>query len=185
MASGFSGLEVEKITYDIVSRDLRQTGQLDRLWIGRTDLRRGETVEVQAFARTEGGREYVERFPLTIPSDAPLGGLTLLVGDGTVLQSSDPRTGFTPKSLDELVTGLNQIRRAGRLYARLSQAETGAMIRNEELPSLPPAVLATLGSDRVTGGFTLTASRIVLETELPQTDLVISGQRSLRINIVP
>ncbi|MFM8392407.1 MAG: hypothetical protein ACKOB4_00610, partial [Acidobacteriota bacterium] len=157
---------------------------LDRLWIGRTDLRRGETVEVQAFARTGGGREDVERFPLTIPQDTPLGQLNLLVGDGAVLQSSDPRTGFTPKSLAELVAGLNQIRRAGRLYARLSQAETGAVIRNEELPSLPPSVLATLGSDRVTGGFTLTSSRILFEKELPPTDLVISGQRSLRLNIV-
>lgn len=184
MGSGFTGLDVEKISYDIVSRDLRQTGQLDRLWIGRTELRRGETVEIQAFARSEGGREHLERFQVTIPTDAPLGALTLLVGDGSVMQSSDPRTGFTPKSLDQLVRGINQLRRAGRLYVRLSQGVTGAMIRNEEMPGLPPSVLATLGSDRITGGFTLTSSRILVEKELPPADLVISGQRSLNINIV-
>ena len=185
LTSGFPGLEFEKITYDIVSRDQRQSGQLDRLWIGRTDLRRGETVEVQAFARTDGGREQVERFELTIPPDAPLGPLSLLVGDGAALQASDPRTGFTPRSLDQLARELDQIRRAGRLYARLSQNATGAVIRNEELPALPPSILATLGSDRTTGGFTLTSNRIIMEKQLPPADFVITGQRTLRLNIIP
>jgi hypothetical protein len=108
----------------------------------------------------------------------------LLVGDGAALQSSDPRTGFTPKSIGQLVAGINRVRKAGRLYARLSQAEGGAMIRNEELPALPPSVLATLGSDRTVGGYTLTTSRIILEKDLPPTAYVISGQRTLKINVV-
>ena len=185
IASGFQGLAFEKISYDIVSRDQRQAGQLDRVWIGRTDLRRGETVELQAFARTDGGQEQVERFELTIPADAPLGPLNLLVGDGAAMQASDPRTGFTPRSLEQLVRELDQVRKAGRLYARLTQGTTGAVIRNEELPALPPSVLATLGSDRTTGGFTLTTNRIITERQLPPTDLVITGQRTLRLNIIP
>ena len=184
IASGFEDLSFEKITWDIDSQDLRQTGQIDRLWIDRSEVRRGETVAVQLFARTEGGREYVERFSLTIPTDAPVGPLQLLVGDGAALQSSDPRTGFTPKSIGQLVAGINRVRKAGRLYARLSQAEGGAMIRNEELPALPPSVLATLGSDRTVGGYTLTTSRIILEKDLPPTAYVISGQRTLKINVV-
>lgn len=184
ITSGFDDLSFEKITWDIDSQDLRQTGQIDRLWIDRPEVRRGETVAVQLFARTEGGREYVERFSLTIPTDAPVGPLQLLVGDGAALQSSDPRTGFTPKSIGQLVAGINRVRKAGRLYARLSQAEGGAMIRNEELPALPPSVLATLGSDRTVGGYTLTTSRIILEKDLPPTDYVISGQRTLKINVV-
>lgn len=184
ISSGLPGLSIEKISYDIVSRDLRQTGQLDRLWIAKTDLRRGEKVELQALVRTESGRELIERFELTIPSDAPTGPLNLLVGDGAALQASDPRTGFTPRTLDQLVRELDQVRRAGRLYVRLSQNVTGAVIRNEEFPSPPPSVLATLGSDRTTGGFTLTASRIILEKQLMPNELVITGQRSLRLNIV-
>ncbi len=184
IASGFDDLSFEKITWDIDSQDVRQIGQIDRLWIDRSEVRRGETVAVQLFARTEGGREYVERFSLTIPTDAPVGPLQLLVGDGAALQSSDPRTGFTPKSIGQLVAGINRVRKAGRLYARLSQAEGGAMIRNEELPALPPSVLATLGSDRTVGGYTLTTSRIILEKDLPPTAYVISGQRTLKINVV-
>jgi hypothetical protein len=184
IGSDFPDLAFEKITYDITSRDLRQTGQLDRLWLGRTEVRRGETIELHAVVRREGGREYVERFQLTVPADAPAGQLNLTIGDGAALQSSDPRTGFTPRSLAQLVRELNGIRRPGRLHARLSQAETGAVIRSEELPALPPSILATLGSDRTSGGYTLTAARIVFEQELPPTEFIITGQRSLKIKVV-
>jgi hypothetical protein len=182
--SGFKELQFEKLTYDIISRDARSNGQLDRLWINRTEVRPGEKVEVQAFARTEGGGEFVERIQIEIPKDAPLGQLQILVGDGNALQMSEPRAGFTPKSIDQLVREMNRVRKSDRLYVRLSRAESGAVIRNEELPSLPPSVLATLGSDRTAGGYTLTRSATILEKELPPAEFVISGQRTLTINIV-
>lgn len=182
--SGFKDLEFERIVYDVTSLDARNTGQLDRLWINRTDVKRGEKIEIQAFARTEGGGEYVERIPIEIPADAPLGPLQLMVGDGPSIQATEPRTGFTPQSLDQLVRELNQLRKTDRLYVRLSKPANGAVIKNEEMPSLPPSVLATLGSDRTTGGYTLMRSAAVYEKELPPPAFVISGQRSLTINVI-
>src|SRR5262245_31549855 len=55
--SGFKDLQFEKLVYDITSRDARNTGQLDRLWVNDTDVKPGEKIEIQAFARTEGGGE--------------------------------------------------------------------------------------------------------------------------------
>ena len=182
--SGFKDLQFEKIVYDITSLDARSTGQLDRLWINRGDVRRGETIEVQAFARTDSGGEFVERIPIEIPADAPLGPLQIIVGDGPSVQASEARTGFTPKSLDQLVREINRIRKGDRLYVRLAKNENGAVIKNEELPSLPPSVLATLGSDRTAGGYTLTRSATVFEKELPPAEFVISGQRTLTINVI-
>ncbi len=184
LSSGFPDLRIEKIEFDIVSRDSRQRGQVDRLWADRTELRRGEKLGLQVFTRLEDGSERVDRLDITIPADAPSGRLQLSVGDGQALQATDPRTGFTPRSPAHLVSELNRIRKPGRLYLRLTQSENGAIIKNEELPSLPPSVLATLGSDRTSGGYTLTTSRTVLEMELPSTELVISGQRSLTLNVI-
>jgi hypothetical protein len=182
--SGFKDLQFEKLTYDIASRDARSTGQLDRLWVNRTEVRRGEKIEVQAFARTEGGGEFVERIPIEIPQDAPIGQLQIIVGDGGSIQATEPRTAINPKSLDQLVRELNKIRKADRLYVRLARAESGAVIKNEEMPSLPPSVLATLGSDRTAGGYTLTRSATIFEKELAPAEFVISGQRTLTVNVV-
>lgn len=182
--SGFGDVQLEKISFDITSRDARSTGQLDRLWINRTEVRPGDKVEIQAFARTESGSEYVERIPVEIPADAPLGQLQIVVGDGASIQAMEPRTGISPKSLSQLVRELNKVRKADRLYVKLTRGESGAVINNEELPSLPPSVLATLGSDRTVGGYVKTASATILEKELPAAEFVISGQRTLTVTVV-
>lgn len=181
--SGFKDLQFERLVYDITSRDARSTGQLDRLWINGTDVRPGEKIEIQAFARTEGGGEYVERIPVEIPKDAPIGQLQIIVGDGGSIQALEPRVGFTPKSLDQLVRELNKIRKSDRLYVRLARAESGAVIKNEEMPSLPPSVLATLGSDRTIGGYSLTRSTTIFEKEIAPAEFVISGQKTLTVNV--
>jgi hypothetical protein len=119
-----------------------------------------------------------------IPKDAPIGQLQIIVGDGSSIQALEPRSGFTPKSLDQLVRELNKIRKSDRLYVRLARAESGAMVKNEEMPSLPPSVLATLGSDRTIGGYSLTRSATILEKEIAPADFVISGQKTLTVNVV-
>jgi hypothetical protein len=182
--SGFKDLQFEKLVYDITSRDARSTGKLDRLWINSTDVRPGENIEIQAFVGAEGGGEYVERIPVEIPKDAPIGPLQIIVGDGGSMQALEPRTGFTPKSLDQLVREMNKIRKSDRLYVRLARAESGAVVKNEEMPSLPPSVLATLGSDRTIGGYSLTRSATIFEKEIAPADFVISGQRTLTVNVV-
>jgi hypothetical protein len=182
--SGFKDLQFEKLVYDITSRDARSTGKLDRLWINSTDVRPGENIEIHAFVGAEGGGEYVERIPVEIPKDAPIGPLQIIVGDGGSIQALEPRTGFTPKSLDQLVREMNKIRKSDRLYVRLARAESGAVIKNEEMPSLPPSVLATLGSDRTIGGYSLTRSATIFEKEIAPADFVISGQRTLMVNVV-
>ena len=182
--SGFGDVQFEKIKFDITSRDARSTGQLDRLWINRTEVKPGEKIEIQAFARTENGSEFIERIPVEIPKDAPLGALQIVVGDGASIQALEPRTGVAPKSLGQLVRELNKVRKADRLYVKLTRSDSGAIINSEELPSLPPSVLATLGSDRTTGGYVKTSSATVYEKELPPAEFVVSGQRTLTVNVV-
>lgn len=183
-SSGFKDLRIEKITLDIASRDVRTTGKLEKLWVDRTEVKRGDKLMLHAFARTEGGGEYVERIEVQIPADAPLGQLQLMVGDGAAVQASEGRAAFTPKTVGQLVRELNRVRKADRLYVRLSRSDNGAVINNEEMPNLPPSVLATLGSDRTAGGYTMTRSVTVFEKELAPAEFVLSGSKSLTVNVV-
>ena len=182
--SGFKDLKIEKISIDLTSRDIKSSGKLERLWINHSEVKRGETVMLHAFARTDGGGEYVERIEVKIPEDAPLGTLTVTVGDGMATQASDSRASFTPKNIDQLVRELNRLRKADRLYVRLSRSDNGAVINNEEMPNLPPSVFATLGSERTTGGYNMTRSLTVYEKEIPPAEFVISGMKALTLNVV-
>ncbi|HEU4593723.1 MAG TPA: SpoIVB peptidase S55 domain-containing protein [Pyrinomonadaceae bacterium] len=184
LSSGFDGVELGPITLDIAATDSRRAATLDRIALDRSEVRRGETVEVQAYVRTDSGKQFVQRIPVEIPSDIPPGQLILFVGDGGSLQQASATQGFVPKDLSQLVGAINKIKKNDRLYVKLFRITPGAVIGTDEMPNLPPSFVATLNSDRSTGGFTPTMLSPVDEKELPAAEYVISGQQLIAITVL-
>ena len=185
MNSGFRGVSVEGIDVEIAATEDRNVATLTRAWVDKTRVERGETVEVQAFARTEEGAEYVERIPIQIPRDAPVGKLNIVVGDGaTLVQSDETFTGFAPQNLGQLVAAINRLKKNDRLYVKLVRATGGAVVRNQALTALPPSVLSSLGSPRASGGFTALQTSTLYERELKPASFIVTGQQVLTINVV-
>ena len=187
LGSGFNAVDLRGIEVDVTSTDSRSSGTLNRLWIDKTEVHRGESIEMQAFARNDDGAQFVERIPLVIPADAPVGPLVITVGDGTSLNLADrtqPSADFSPRDLGQLVRTINKLKRNNRLYVRVSRAGTGAIVNNEEMPVLPPSMLATLGSSRTSGGYTTLSVATLEEHELPPSKFIISGQQTITINVV-
>lgn len=185
--SGFDAVDLRKIEVEITSTDSRSSGSLSRLWVDKTEVRRGESIEIQAFARNDNGNEFVERIPFEIPADAPTGQLVIIVGDGASINQSEraqPTADFVPKDLGQLVRAINKLKKNNRLYVKVLRAGDGAIVNNEEMPTLPPSVLATLGSQRTSGGYTPLSVATLAERELPPSQFVISGQQSIVINVV-
>jgi SpoIVB peptidase S55 len=184
LTSGFDDVQVDGITLDISSSETKYAGTLERITLDRTEVRRGEKVEVQAYVRTESGKQFVQRIPLQIPEDAALGQLLVFVGDGGALQEGSAAKAFVPTDLSQLVRAINTIKKSDRLYVKLFRITPGAVIGTSELPNLPPSVVATLNSDRTSGGYTPTVLSPVFEMELPPAEFVISGQQLIAIDVV-
>jgi len=184
LSSGFDDVDVKTITLDITSTDERKAATLDRVALDRTEVARGETVEVQAYVRTDSGKMFVQRIPVTIPADVPRGQLVLFVGDGGALQQASAAQSFVPKDLGQLVGAINKIKKSDRLYVKLFRLTPGAVIGTDELPNLPPSVVATLNSERTSGGYTATALSPLMEKELPPAEFVIEGQQLIGISVV-
>lgn len=184
LASGFDDVQLDGITLDISSSETKYAGTLERITLDRTEVRRGEKIEVQAYVRTESGKQFVQRIPVQIPDDAALGQLLVFVGDGGVLQEGSPAKSFVPQDLGQLVKAINTVKKSDRLYVKLFRITSGAVIGTSELPSLPPSMVATLNSDRTSGGYTPTVLSPVSETELPPAEFVISGQQLIAIDVV-
>ncbi len=185
--SGFAAT-LEGIHLEIEALEQRRVGMLDRVWVNRTDVKRGETIELHIYARTEDGREVVERVPLEVPADAPLGKLSIIVGDGTAIQAYDGRPSVislgTVQNLAQLIRALNRLRKSDRLYVKLVRPSPGAIVKSEELPALPPSVLATIGSERTAGGYHPVPYATLKELELSPGEFVITGQRQVSITVV-
>lgn len=185
LGSGFDDVQIEGVTLDISSSDSKYAGTLERIALSKTEARRGERIEVQAYVRTESGKQFVQRIPVQIPEDAIPGQLLVFVGDGGALQEGSAAKAFVPQDLGQLVRAINKVKKSDRLYVKLFRITPGAVIGTSELPNLPPSMVATLNSDRTSGGYTPTVLSPVYEMELPPAEFVISGQQLIGLDIVP
>lgn len=184
LASGFDNAHISRISIDIKSEENKREATLDRIALSRTEVRRGDQLEVQAFVRTDAGQVFVQRIPVSIPADIPPGQVLLFVGDGGALQQASASQSFIPSNLGQLVNAMNQVKKNDRLYVKLYRVTAGAIIGTSEMPNLPPSMLATLNSDRSTGGITPTILSPFWEKELPAAEFVISGQQILALDIL-
>ena len=184
LASGFDDVQLDGITLDISSTETKYAATLERIAIDRTEVRQGEKIEIQAYVRTESGKQFVQSIPIQIPEDVAAGQLLVFVGDGGALQEGSAAKSFVPQDLGQLVRAINTIKKSDRLYVKLFRITPGAVIGTSELPSLPPSVVATLNSDRTSGGYTPTVLSPIYEMELPAAEFVISGQQLIAIEIV-
>jgi hypothetical protein len=184
LGSGFQNIEVNKINLDITSFDGSKTAVLDRTILDRNEVKAGETFEIQALLRTDAGTLIVQKIPVKVPNDTPAGTLLVSLGDGNSVQQVSLMRQFVPKTLGELIKTINQIKKNDRFYAQLYRVTNGAIIGSNELPNLPPSVLATLNSDRSTGGVTPTVLTVLSEQEIAPIEYVVSGQQVLTIEVV-
>jgi hypothetical protein len=180
----FDGMEVSEVVLNVVSSDGSNTAVLERMALDRTQVKAGETVEVQAFARTDTGKIFVQKIPVTIPADTPAGMVSITVGDGTSIQQNSAIQQFVPKDLGELIRMINTLKQPDRLYAQISRTTNGAIIGASEMTNLPPSVLATLNNDRTAGGFKSSTQTIVNEQTIAPAEFIISGQQTLTIEVI-
>ncbi len=184
MKSRFDDLEISGITLNLTSSDGSKTAVLDRMSIDRMQVKAGETVEVQAFARTNSGKIFVQRIPVTIPVDTPAGVFSITVADGKEIQESSAMQHFVPRDLKELVATINRMKQADRLYLQTFRTTNGVVIGSSEMPNLPPSVLATLNNDRTAGGIKPAVQTIVNELAIAPAEFLITGQQTLTIEVI-
>jgi hypothetical protein len=184
LRSRFDDVAFSGINLNIRSFDGAKAASLERLAVDRTQVNAGETIEVEVFARTIGGKVFVERVPVTIPADTPVGAVSIIVGDGSAIQEKAAIQQFVPKNVAELISTLNRLKMPDRLYVQAARTTTGAVIGVSEMPNLPPSVLATLNSDRSIGAYKPYVQTVIAERELPPADFVITGQQTLAIQVV-
>jgi hypothetical protein len=183
LSSGFDNVNINGITIDVTSSEEKNAATLERISLDRTEVQRGEKLEIEAYVRADSGKQFIERIPVQIPEDASSGQMTIMVGDGATLQESSSSKSFVPRELKQLVEAINKTKKNDRLYLRLLRPAPGVVIGSNELPNLPPSVVATLNSERTSGGYTSLQLSQVYERELPAANFVITGQQVISVTV--
>ena len=184
LRANFEGMEITGVTLNMTAVDGSRTATVDRIAADKTQIRAGESVEVSVYERTESGQFIVQKIPLTIPADTAPGMVSVMIGDGTAVQQNAAITQFTPRSAADLIATFNRLKRSDRLYAVISRMSTGAIIGSNEMPNLPPSVLATINNDRSAGGSKPAVQTIIGEVELASGEYIVTGSQTLSLEVI-
>jgi len=184
LSNDFEPIELEGVELAITTSEQPQTVTLERVWLETTRPKAGTTVPLKLALRTYRGEEVTRTVPIDIPANAT-GALSILVTDGTRLAQIEQRDVQAPgqaTDIPQMMRLLNRTKKNNRLYVRLMNQDPGAVVNGEQLPSLPPSVLAVLESERSGGTFSPLRNAILGEWEVA-TDAAVSGSRILTINL--
>lgn len=181
----FEPVDVRRIELEVVGGDDRRIAEISRVWADRLQVRPGEEVNLSIWLQPYRQDPVLERMSVRIPSDAPPGPLTLLVGDAAAVSREE--RGFiqgtvAPSSLADLVRLLNDIRVNDSIYVQASRPDQGVFFDGRPMPSLPASMLQILGSAKTSGQVVELHKSVMLEEKLP-VDYVVSGRHRIELRV--
>jgi hypothetical protein len=144
-----------------------RTVAVRRVTLDRYRVTAGSAVTANIVLAPYRGPDRVLRRTIEIPEETPEGPLTLQFGDAaTINRMQDADSPVVPRSLEQLITLMNRLKRNDRLYILASRGDNGVFLGGTRLTNLPPAVTSILTRPRSFGNYTSLPERGLLEDDI-------------------
>jgi hypothetical protein len=186
LQSGFEALEVKKVALEIESFDAKKQFQIDTVSVGRHEVRAGGKVELTTMLVGENGAELPRTIVYQVPQGITPGPLYFTVADGMTTNLAEFRQilGAQPKSISQLISTVNSLRANTKAYVRVWRPEPAFQLEGADLPDPPPSVAMILaGSQGAFGSVTQTRNSKVAELEFGAGDSVITGSKTIQVEV--
>jgi hypothetical protein len=186
MQSGFPSLQLKKVALDIESFDEKKQLQIDQVTARRRQVRPGEKVELDLVLAGENGSETTRTVTYDVPIGTPPGPLYFTAADGNTTNFTDLRqtVGATPRSPRQLISTVNQLRANTKAYVRVWRTDPAFQLEGEDFPDPPPSVTMIFASSQsATAGISQTRNSKLAEIEIDGGDAVVSGSKSVQVEV--
>ncbi len=165
----------------------RRTAVLEGARIGKTELRAGETVEVEATVHPYQAEARVVHLAVTLPATLTPGPLRIVVSDGaTVDRLVTPQgaggAAAHPLALADAVAQLNRSHANDRVYVTLLEHTAQAVLDAESLPGVPLSMANVLEPLKAAQKMQLTGESIV-EAGSAETGYALTGSQVLTVTV--
>jgi hypothetical protein len=120
------------------------------------------------------------------PIGASTGPLQFTVADASTINFIEYRQflGAPPKSAAQLISFMNSLRPNTKAYVRVSRAEPAFDVLGETLPDPPPSLALILARTQASlGGPSLAANSKVAELEISAGEMVVSGSKTIQVEV--
>jgi hypothetical protein len=186
MQAGFSALDLKNVAIRVEAYDAKKSLAIDGITLSRRQARPGDTVRLTVNFTGENGVETDRSVDYAVPIGAQPGTLYFTVADASVANLSDFRQILTatPRNPSQLIATVNSLHPNNKAYVRVWRADPAFQLEGADLPD-PPASAALLltGSQPNQAGIAQTRNSKVADMEIDAGDMVVTGSKTVQVEI--
>lgn len=178
--------DINGIHLHVTTLSERRWARIENAWVGKSEVRPGETLDVKVLLRPYRGAPVVHEIPIRIPEEVTRGKLQLVVSDADWVNRNLELVTATSEGqlpgLEELIRLVNRTRQNDRLYATLLQPTPTLLVEDKELPNAPMSEINVLNERQNPGDTRLLGQSTAGEWSV-EMHQVISGEHALTITV--
>jgi len=148
----FKELRIHKIDLNVDVAEEANFAYMERVWLDKYEVSPNERIQVKIYVRTFGGQSILQEVGLSAPNLPSGSEFQLVVADAATMHqiemSQYRAVGFVPRSLNQLVRMLSNLRKNNRIYFKIIASKPGLFLKGEEMPNLPPTMKSMFSSPR-------------------------------------
>jgi hypothetical protein len=172
MNNEFKDVGIFRIDLNVRAIEESRLATLEKVLLDKYEVSPGEPIQLKVFYRTQKEESLMEEVTVQAPALPAGSEFQLLVGDAAMMQQVERAQyriqEYVPRSLDQLVRLLSNLRKNSRIYFKIVASKPGLFLKGEELPNLPPTLKSMFASPRASAAGPTEITRSTLsEYQLP------------------
>jgi SpoIVB peptidase S55 len=186
MQSDFDMLRLKSIALNIEAFERKKELTIDGITVSRREAHPGDTVHLNVSLVGENGAETMRQLEYQVPIGAEPGILYFTVADANTSNITDFRQvlSATARTAGQVITTVNGLHPNTRAYVRVWRTDPAFQLEGADLPDPPPSVgLILAGSQSSLAGIGQTRNSKIAEMEIDAGDMVISGVKTVQVEI--
>jgi hypothetical protein len=185
--NGFRDLSIHRVDLKFAATEDVRMAYLEKVLLDKYDVVPGELIQLKMYVRNFGGGIQVQEGAFPAPALPPGSEFYLIVSDTANLaqyERTQYRTaGFIPRSLDQMVRMLGNLRKNNRIYVKIVAEKPGLFLKGEEMPNLPPSMKSMFSSSRAASSAPTDLNRSTLYQVQVRVPYVFQGATVIPVKI--
>lgn len=148
----FKELRIHKIDLNVAVSEEAKFAYLEKVWLDKYEASPNERIQIKIYVRALGGQSILQEVGISAPNLPSGSEFQLVVADAATMHqiemSQYRAAGFVPRSLNQLVRMLSNLRKNNRIYFKIIASKPGLFLKGEEMPNLPPTMKSMFSSPR-------------------------------------
>ena len=183
----FKDVGIYRVDLNVRAIEESRLATLEKVLLDKYEVSPGEAIRLKAYYRTQDEKSLAEEVTIAAPALPAGSEFQILVGDAASMQQIERAQyriqEYVPRSLEQLVRLLSNLRKNNRIYFRIMATKPGLFLKGEEMPNLPPTLKTMFASPRASAAGPTEITRSTLSEYQLAIPYVFKGGATIPVRI--